>query len=190
VLPVVLAALMIAGCGSTHHAANSIPATGTTVSGMTTVSAIHASTPRCTTSALAVWLGVGEGGGTAGSTYYPLELSNISSHACHLRGFAGVSAWNGHQLGSPAARDHSQPAQTVTLARGDTAHVLLRITDVGNLPASNCSPTGATQLKVFPPDERSARFVPFSFQACSKPGPVFLSIRAVEPGVGIPGFSQ
>ncbi len=189
-LPVALAALVVAGCGSTHRAAGNTAATGTTVSGMTTVSAIHASTPRCTTAALAVWLGLGEGGGTAGSTFYPLELSNISSHACHLRGFPGVSAWNGHQLGSPAQRDNTVGAQMVTLAHGDTAHVLLRITDVGNVPASSCSPTTARQLKVFPPDERSARFVPFSFRACSKPGPVFLSIRAVEPGVGIPGFSQ
>jgi hypothetical protein len=30
----------------------------------------------------------------------------------------------------------------------------------------------------------------FGFQACSKPGPVFLSVRAVKPGIGIPGFSH
>jgi hypothetical protein len=190
VFPVALAALVVAGCGSDHHAASSTPAAGTTVQGSTIANSRSVSAPRCTTSALAVWLGVGEGGGTAGSTYYPVELSNISNHACHLRGFPGVSAWSGHQLGSPARRDHAQPVQTVTLTRGDTAHVLVRITDVGNLPATSCRPATATQLKVFPPDERAARFVPFSFRACSKSGPVFLSVRAVEPGVGIPGFSQ
>src|SRR5206468_6174900 len=54
VLSVALAALVVAGCGSTHHAANGTAAAGTTVFGMTTVSPILASTPRCTTSALAV----------------------------------------------------------------------------------------------------------------------------------------
>lgn len=181
--PVAVSALVLAGCGSAHRESSG------TAPGTTSVAAA-ASTPRCSSSALAVWLGLGEGGATAGSTYYPLELSNISTHSCRLKGFPGVSAWNGHQLGRPAQRANAIPPHTVTLARGATAHVLLRITDVGNLPAASCSPTTATELKVFPPDERAAKFVPFSFQACSKAGPGFLSVRAVEPGVGIPGYSQ
>ena len=183
-IPVAVSALVLAGCGSSHRqSSGSAP-------GTTSAAAAAGSTPRCSSSALAVWLGLGEGGGTAGSTYYPLEVSNVSNHACHLRGFPGVSAWSGHQLGSPAQRDNVVPAHAITLARGDTAHALLRITDVGNLPASTCSPATAQELKVFPPGERSAKFVPFSFKACSKAGPAFLSVRAVEPGVGIPGFSQ
>jgi hypothetical protein len=35
--------------------------------------------PSCTTSGLVVWLGVGEGGAAAGSTYYPLEFTNTSA---------------------------------------------------------------------------------------------------------------
>jgi len=62
-----------------------------------------ASAPGCATSDLMVWLGI-PGDGTAGSTYYELELSNISHHTCTLFGFPGVSAVNrsGAQLGSPA----------------------------------------------------------------------------------------
>jgi hypothetical protein len=183
VLPVVLAALVVAGCGSSHNAASSAPAAGTAP----TISVSVGSAPDCTTSSLAVWFGLGEGGGTAGSTDYPLELTNLSHSACHLLGFPGVSAWIGRQLGSPAQRDHSQPVQNVNLAAGDTAHVLLRITDVGNLPAASCRPATAVELKVFPPNQRSARFIPFSFKACSKPGPTFLSVQAVQPGVGVPG---
>ena len=194
-VPLAVAALALAGCGSSRHAASTpaagTTAAGTTVSGTTTATASSAgATPRCTSSALAVWIGIGEGGGAAGSTYYPIELTNISGHSCHLAGFPGVSAWSGRQLGSPAARDHSRPAQTVSLARGDTAHVLLRITDVANLPAGTCKPVAASGLKVYPPDERSARGIPFNFEACSKAGPVFLSVRPVEPGVGVPGFSS
>jgi Domain of unknown function (DUF4232) len=185
VLPVALAALVVAGCGSKHQTASS----ATTVSGTATTTVATAATPRCTSANLAVWLGLGEGGGTAGSTYYPLELSNISKHACHLRGFPGVSAWRGHLLGSPAQRSGAVPEHTVTLLRGETAHTVLQIADVSNFARSKCAPVTAFGLKVIPPDETTSAGVPFNFRACSKAGPVFLSVRAVEPGVGIPGYS-
>ena len=156
---------------------------------MTISTATAAATPRCTTANLAVWLGLGEGGDTAGSTYYPLELTNVSKQACHLRGFPGVSAWRGHLLGSPAQRSRAVPEHTVTLLPGETAHTVLQITDVSNFSRSQCAPATAFGLKVIPPDETTSAGVPFSFRACSKAGPVFLSVRAVEPRVGIPGHS-
>ena len=114
-----LLVVIAAGCGSGHHSSAPAPSASTSgasssTSGTTTATAPStvASTARCATSALAVWLGVGEGGSTAGSTFYPLELTNISSHACHLFGFPGVSAWRGHLLGSPAQRNHAVPEQT------------------------------------------------------------------------------
>jgi predicted small lipoprotein YifL len=180
----------LAGCGSSGHHGTS-PAAGTTASGTTTATAPNAGpTPRCASSALAVWLGVGEGGGTAGGVVYPLEFTNTTGASCHLRGFPGVSAWAGSQLGSPAGRNHAVPAQTVTLAKGHTAHALIRFADVGAFSPTSCRPKTAGSLRVFPPDERASRLVPFSFEACSKPGPVYLTVRVVEPGVGIPGFSH
>jgi hypothetical protein len=119
----------------------------------------------------------------------PLEFSNISSHACRLSGFPGVSAYSGGQVGSPASRAHTVPARAVDLPRGGTAHAILRLIDIGNIPKSKCRPVTATQLRVFPPNERDALFVPFSFQACSKPGAIFISVGPLEPGVGIPGHS-
>jgi hypothetical protein len=150
----------------------------------------HAATraaPSCTTSNLAVWLGVGEGGAAAGSTYRPLELTDVSRHSCRLFGYPGVSAVRGRQLGSPAGRDRARAPSTVTLAPGHTAHAILRIVNVANYPAARCRPETATGLRVYPPNQRAAREIPFAFRACSRAGPVFLSIRAVEPGVGIPG---
>ena len=115
--------------------------TGALVTGSTTAGAA-AATPRCTTAALEVWLGVGGGGGQAGSVSYPMEFTNVSGHTCHLFGFPGVSAEAaGHQLGSAARRDHSAPEQTVTLRAGATAHTVLRITDVSAFPAATL-PTG------------------------------------------------
>jgi hypothetical protein len=142
----------------------------------------------CSTSRLAVWLGLGEGGAAAGSTYYPLELTNISRRTCRLFGFPGVSAYRGHQLGNPAQRDRSRPASRVNLLPGATAHTLLRIVNVANFPAARCRPVTANRLRVFPPDQRAAAEIPFAFRACSVKGPVFLSVEPIQPGVGVPGY--
>jgi Protein of unknown function (DUF4232) len=181
-IPLALMTLALAGCGSTSGQSSTADSVIT--------KAASAATLRCSSSALAVWLGLGEGGGAAGTIFYPLELTNISGRSCHLRGFPGVSAWSGDQLGSPAKRDHADAVRTITLANGDTAHALVGFTDAGNFSRSSCKPKTAGALQVYPPGERTSRLVPFSFEACSKPGPIFLSVRAVQPGVGIPGFSH
>jgi Protein of unknown function (DUF4232) len=141
----------------------------------------------CSTSGLEVWLGLGEGGGTAGSTYYPLEFTNVSRTTCRLFGFPGVSARRSRQVGSPAKRDHSRRALRVTLAPGATAHALLRIVDVDVLARANCMPVEATSLRVYPPGQTVPATIPFRFRACSAPGPIFLFVRPVQPSVGIPG---
>jgi hypothetical protein len=145
-----------------------------------------ATTPRCHTRALAVWLGVGAGGGQAGSTVYPVELTNISGRRCQLYGYPGVSARVGaHQAGSAARRNGAVAPRTVTLAPRATAHTLLQITDVSALPG--CKPVTADGLRVYPPGAVTAAQIPFRFRACSATGPVFLSVQTVQPRVGVPG---
>jgi uncharacterized protein DUF4232 len=145
-------------------------------------------TPRCTTPGLEAWLGVGTGGAAAGSTSYPLELTNVSGRTCHLFGFPGVSAeTGGSQVGSAAGRDHSAPETTVTLHPGSTAHAVLRITDVGVFTPATCKPVTADGLRVFPPGAFRAAEIPFRFKACAAKGPVFLHVTAVQPKVGVPG---
>jgi len=148
-------------------------------------------TPKCATSDLRVWLGV-PGDSATGHTAYQLELSNISGHACTLEGYPSVSAVRsgGGQLGSAAARDSSDPKRLVTLARGGTAHVFLLTTDVAFFSSSACHPTTAFGLKVYPPNDTSAQVVPFSLGACAMAGPVYLRVRVVVAGTGIPGFSS
>jgi hypothetical protein len=146
--------------------------------------------PKCPTGDLRVWLGI-PGSSASGMTAYELELSNISTRTCTLFGFPGLSAigLNGHQLGSPAVRDHSDPTRLVTLQPAATAHVFLRIFDVTRLPQATCQPASAAALKVFPPDDRTAALVPFSFKACRLKGPKFLFVRTTVVNTGIPGFS-
>ena len=138
------------------------------------------STPVCTTPELAVRLGT-NGSGAAGSTYYPLNFTNRSGHACTLTGYPGVSAVNGSgsQLGSAAGRNTTTAAKALTLANGGTATSTLQIADVGNYPTATCQPTMATGLRVYVPSQTSAVSVAFSFSACAKAGPVYLHVSAV-----------
>jgi hypothetical protein len=39
-------------------------------------------------------------------------------------------------------------------------------------------------LRVYPPSERTATHALFDFQACTHPGPVYLSVGPIQPGVG------
>ena len=141
----------------------------------------------CTADDLGVWLAVAQLNGAAGSVYYPLQFTNLSRHACAMRGFAGVSAVdrNLHQLGSPAGRAHVVPVRTVVLAPGRTAHAVLRYGDVTVSTAPGCHPTLRTfELRVYPPGQHHATYAAFDFEVCSHAGPVYMDIGPIQAGVG------
>ena len=144
--------------------------------------------PPCATSQLTGWLSV-PGNGAAGAVYYQLQLSNIGRAGCTLFGFPGVSAVNrgdGRQLGRAAGRDYSKMATVQVLPPGATVHSVLRIADPGVL---GCRTATAAGLRVYPPGQFRALFVPFRFQTCTGPFQD-LTIRVVRHGAGIPGYSQ
>ena len=175
---VAVAAAVVAGLAisTAAYAASSSP------------SAATANVPRCTASDLGVWLAVGQGNGAAGTIYYPLEFTNLSHHTCSLFGYPGVSALdhNGHQLGSPASWGSLAGAHPVYLAPGATAHTLLAYHDAAVSTEPGCEPVNsAVFLRVYPPGQRTATFAAFSFEACSHPGPIWMSIfEPIIPGVG------
>jgi hypothetical protein len=140
-----------------------------------------AGTPKCATSGLVVWLDT-RGNGTAGSVYYKLKFTNLASHSCHLLGYPGVSGVNlaGRRLGSAASRNHSHIPNMVTLARGATASAVLQIIQADNFSAASCHQVTAAGLRVFPPNQRASKVIPFPFRACSRAGPVYLSVQAVR----------
>lgn len=142
---------------------------------------IAAAAPPCTTSGLVIWLDT-QGNGAAGSIFYTLEFTNLSSRACTLQGYAGVSAVNltGHALGSAAGRDHTITPRLVTLAGGASAKAVLRIVEAGNFPPSACRQVTAAGLRVYPPNSTRSKAVPFPFGACSQAGPVYLSVQALR----------
>ncbi len=152
-----------------------------------TARASSAAAPACTAGDLGAWVAVSQGNGAAGSIYYPLQFTNLSRHACAMRGFPGVSAIDRHgrQLGSPASWDHGVPARTVVLAPGATAHSILQWSDVAVATAPGCRPVLSTfELRVYPPGQRVATYAAFDLEACSHAGPVYMLVEPVRPGVG------
>jgi hypothetical protein len=140
-----------------------------------------AGAPACATSGLVVWLDT-TGNGTAGSVYYALEFTNLSGHSCTLAGYPGVSPVDlgGRQIGAAASRTPSQARRAVTLRAGAHAEAALQIVDAGNYPRSACGPLTAAGLRVYPPNQRASKIVPFPFAACGHGGVRVLHIAAVH----------
>jgi hypothetical protein len=132
---------------------------------------------------------------TAGSArtdvYFTLEFTNISRQTCSLFGYPDVWAYSGgHQIGSPATADTSIRPRTVTLAPGATAHAVLRYTVTASFDAAACRQVTVPELRVYPPRAGGAVLVPMTIPACSRKGPDFLSVQAVQPRAGIPGHPR
>jgi hypothetical protein len=158
----------------------------------------------CATSGLEAWVGLASTAGSTsvtgtrdrlepGGTYYTLEFTNVSARACSLYGYPEVSAYAGEgaggtQIGSAAAHDTSVRPHPVTLAPGETAHSVLRVASAETFQRTACAQVTAPELRVMLPDQVRPAFVPIHLSACSKKGPQFLSVQAIQPRPGIPGF--
>jgi Protein of unknown function (DUF4232) len=139
----------------------------------------------CTTAYLKAL--VGPGGVAAGSSYYPIELTNISTSVCTLYGFPGVSfvtAVGGSQIGPAAIENPIRPRRLVTLAPGKTASALLQVVNAANYPPHRCKPVKAHWLKVYPPGETSALYYGFTALVCSATVKSVhtLSVGTMQPG--------
>ena len=136
---------------------------------------------------VSAWVPANQGNGTAGTTYYPLEFTNISGHACSLLGYPGVSAISGtgQQLGSPAGWGSLSGARRAVLAPGATAHTILAIHDVYAYTKRACDPADTVELRIYPPDQRLATYAAFDFEACSHAGVAYMGINEpIRAGVG------
>jgi len=157
---------------------------GAAVWGTSAASAAPAAAPACTAADLAVWVNASEPNGAAGTIYYPLEFTNISKRACVVEGYPGVSALGakGQQLGSAADRNPAFKPTSVTIPVGGTAHADLGWAEVANFPASNCKPTAASLIKVYPPNQKGYDLGFVSLEACGAKGDVYLHTSVIRPG--------
>jgi Protein of unknown function (DUF4232) len=182
-VPLFMLSVACAGCAGQSSAA---PATTTTVtatgSGTPTVTPAPSPTPTthtsivptasdgCLTSGLSLHLGAGQG--TAGSIYEPIVFTNTSGRSCTLYGYPGVSfvaPGTGHQVGAAASRNPEHAPATVTLAPGASASALLQVVDDRNFPPSSCHLVAVSGLRVYPPGNTAAAYLPFKAPstACS-----------------------
>jgi hypothetical protein len=146
----------------------------------------------CQSASLTITIDDSQAGGSAGSTYYPLDFTNTSAAACQLYGYPGVSfvmagAGTGQQIGAAARRSQAFAKVTVRLAPGGTAHAWLQVTVAANYPASSCQPVTVHWLRIYPPGETAARYLSHTFSACSSASTPLLTVLPVRAGRGAQG---
>jgi len=149
-----------------------------------------ASTPKCTASELGVWLAVNHSQGAAGTDYLPLEFTNLSTHACTLEGYPGVSALasNGSQLGDAAEHISYLKEATVKLAADQSAFALFAYRDAGVGSCASKDVRDAYNLRVYAPGSTSAINIPWDWATCTKGlNADFLGISFVTP-IGTQGL--
>jgi hypothetical protein len=155
----------------------------------TTAVAGPAPLAQCASAGLRVT--VGSARGAAGSIYYPLDFTNISSASCDMFGYPGVSfvsAPGGSVLGSQAIRNSAFGASAVTLAPGAVAHASVQVVVAQNYPTTICKPVTAHWLRVYPPGQYTPLYAGLTATTCSGsvPGGSTLGIYVVRPGANGP----
>lgn len=157
----------------------------TTAASATTVARATTTVPSgpgpCLSTHLAGSLGGSQG--AAGSVYYPLVLRNTGTSTCTLYGYPGVSfvaPGSGQQVGAPADR-RPGTVQTISLAPGQSAQATLAVTDAANFPPS-CGITTVAGLRVYPPGQTAALYIPHPDRACANPTDVTLHVGPLIAG--------
>lgn len=114
-------------------------------------------------------LSVRDGNAAAGTVYRDLVFTNKGARTCIMQGFPGVSyvtGENGQQVG-PAAFRVGRKGAPVTLPPGGTAAAPLGFVNVRNFDPAACRPTEIRGLRVYPPHDTAALFVPLSGLGCA-----------------------
>jgi hypothetical protein len=198
----VAGAILLAGCSSggpsagpashapaatpSSSAPSAAPVAGSSSpapSATTTTTASNGGPGSCQASALKVTLG--KGGAAAGTAYYPILFTNVSTATCTLYGFPGVS-FTGEtysvQVGPAATRNHSSPEAVVTLLPGAVASALIAVADAQNYPPGSCGLTTASGILVYPPNLTTSVGLPFNGYTCVNAKDHVLTVDAVVAG--------
>jgi hypothetical protein len=143
-------------------------------------------TRACSAADLVVWAGPEPGGGAAGSVYYRIEFTNLSTATCTLSGAPKVSAVDlkARRIGAFAMAEPGKKATKVTLAPGQVASAQLRIVDALNFPADKCKATTAAGLRIGIPGGAGNKVAPLAFETCVRATTKTLSVAPVQATVG------
>ncbi|GAA4595848.1 DUF4232 domain-containing protein [Planotetraspora phitsanulokensis] len=121
----------------------------------------------CATQQLKITMKAPDAG--AGSVNVALVFANASKVPCTLSGYPGVSyvAEKGVQSGNAAERS-AERATTVTLKPGAAAVAQLRDANgVGGYDPKECLLVPAQGLRIYPPNQKVAAFLPWKTTHCS-----------------------
>lgn len=149
--------------------------------------AAEAATKPCPASGLVVWAGEEPGGGAAGSVYYRIEFTNLSSKTCTIAGFPAVSAVSlkGKRIGAAATHSPGKKVKAVKLAQGQTATAQLQIVDALNYSPNECKATWAAGLRIGIPGGSGSKLAPLAFQTCALASAKTLAVGAVTATVTV-----
>jgi hypothetical protein len=184
-VPLLAAGVLAAGCAASSTSSTAAPSSPSAASSATaagtgaaatgaassaasaSASSAASGTPACTSADLKVSLGGGAGAGMS-QNHIGLQLRNTGASPCTVYGYPGVS-WvagsDGHQVGAAAQRQANNSGsaeQTVTLAPGALASAPLDIVDAAVIPPAECKPVPVLGLRVYPPGETAALFLPLA----------------------------
>jgi len=157
------------GGSGTSTSGTGTSATGTSATGAsaTAGSAGAGAGSACATSQLSV-AQVNPSVG-AGQYYSTLVFTNTSGTSCTLVGYPGVSyvVANGVQSGNPAVRSGGA-ATPVTLAPGGKADSVLHDSNgISGYTPQQCRLTAAQGLRIYPPNNKAALFLPWKTSHCA-----------------------
>jgi hypothetical protein len=119
--------------------------------------------------------------------YYPLKFTNVSSSACTMYGYPGVAfatSPGGTIIGAPAGRRTTSgiTPTLITLQPRGTARAVLGVSDV--LVSNQChqNQTPVNTVQVYPPDQYTALFAPFTGTGCTLKSLVVMWVSPVASG--------
>lgn len=139
--------------------------------------------PGCTSADLSFSLGSPQG--AAGSSYYPLRMTNTSSRACRTGGYGGVSlvgGGNGSQVGAAATRNARGKVVAIVLKPGAHATATLQVAQALNVPRARCRPQRVDGLRVYAPNETASQFVKVGgLLGCRSKAVHLLSLTPYQP---------
>jgi hypothetical protein len=113
-----------------------------------------------------------------------LVFTNTSATSCTLTGYPGVSyvAQNGVQSGNAADRAPGN-VNTVTLKPGGTASARLHDSNgISGYDPAQCQLSPAQGLRIYPPNQKAALFLPWQTQHCAGATIHSLTIGPVTTG--------
>ncbi|MEV6926463.1 DUF4232 domain-containing protein [Dactylosporangium sp. NPDC051485] len=189
--------LLTAGCGpiegtSGQPSTPSLPASSAPIAtassppGSTVPSGSQAEAAPCRTIELKISVQGAPGGGAAGSQYNWLVFTNVSARTCSLYGYPGVARLAGPagpQVNDPLNHMAATTPARVVLAPQAAAHAVIQEGHPAAFEPA-CHAVDIAGLRVYPPDETAAVFVPFTERACSAKGVNGGFVAPIEAGLG------